>query len=102
MELIETVWQLGPGCKPFVCHEVVVLASWRAGSRLESSVVCTWASDLEGTGLEADITEPASRPPIEFETIKKTTQRVGRHMLNCFLIVVNNANLPSDCRSLPL
>ncbi|WP_417219600.1 hypothetical protein [Arthrobacter sp.] len=58
MEHMETVWQLDPGRAPGTSQEVVVLTSIETASRFEAEAVRTWVSDLEGTGLEADITDP--------------------------------------------
>ncbi|ALE93764.1 hypothetical protein AOC05_17885 [Arthrobacter alpinus] len=58
MERMETIWQLDPSCAPSTGQEIVVLTSWRIGVRFKATVVRTWVSDLDGTGLEADITDP--------------------------------------------
>lgn len=58
MERMETVWQLDPGRPPDTPQEVVVLTSVKTASRFAAEVVRAWVSDLEGTGLEGDITDP--------------------------------------------
>lgn len=39
-------------------QEIVTLRSAAAGGRLESTAVRSWVTDLEGTGLEADLADP--------------------------------------------
>lgn len=58
MERMETLWQQDAGRAPTSCQEVVVLTSMRANALFKSELVRTWVSDLDGTGLETDITDP--------------------------------------------
>ncbi|GAA4033228.1 hypothetical protein GCM10023063_15870 [Arthrobacter methylotrophus] len=39
-------------------QDIVTLRSTAAGGRFESTAVRTWVTDLAGSGLEADITDP--------------------------------------------
>ncbi|WP_104086733.1 hypothetical protein [Arthrobacter sp. GMC3] len=55
MERLKAVWPLGPRRAPSSCQEIVLLTSLRVAARFEAAVVRTWVSDLEGSGLEADI-----------------------------------------------
>lgn len=40
----------------------MVLTSWRADVRYEAEVLRTWVSDLDGTGLEGDVTDSVEVP----------------------------------------
>lgn len=51
---------LSPDVGPGDPAEVVVLQSVSSAGRFEATAVRSWVSALDGTGLEADITDPVT------------------------------------------